>query len=721
MSALENAVSKPISRKRFLTSGLVGGALLLGIDVAVSERRARAAGAGGQVTVYVRVNPDETVTIVAPNSEMGQGTSSALPQIVAEELMVDWSKVRMELAGASTAFANPMFRAQVTGGSTAVRGYHDALRIAGAAAREMLVAAAAQKWSVPTSACVAANGVVSAGALSATYGELAALAATLPVPSAPKLTDRSQFRLIGKPVPRLDLPDKVNGKAVYGIDVRLPGMLYAAVKMAPKVGQTVGTIGAAPRGTTVVNLGNAVGVVTDTTTWQAIKAARGLSVSWVDAPQTASQDTALMAARQAALMTSGTPVRTALDKGGAPAVVGASPVKLSSTYAVPYLPHATMEVMNATVLVASDRCEMWVPTQNQMGCVATAAAITGLPSDRVTVHTTFLGGGLGRKVELDYVRQAVTLAKAVPGKPVKLTWSREDDFTHDVYRPSALCRLDGGVDANGNVTGLVSRIVSPSIGYQRGPAKYDNDPAAVDNSAVEGLSTLPYDIAAQRVEWVRDDAIVPVGFWRSVGNSHNTFFAECFLDELAAAAKRDPVELRRSLLGSNPRMRAVLDAVAQKSGWTGPLSAGRGRGVALCQAFGSYTGAVVEASGSATSLRVSRIWVAIDPGATINPDTVRAQVESAVLQGLAAALWGDMPFRAGQPMRNNFHSYKLGRLREAPPIDVTIIEGDTGKLGGVGEPALPPIAPALVNAWARITGTRARKLPLFPLAVPTTA
>ena len=721
MSSLESITERPISRKRFVTSGLVGGALLLGLDFAVSPRKAAAAGmaAGGRVTVYVRINPDETITIVAPNSEMGQGTSSALPQIVAEELMVDWSRVRMELAGAATAFANPMFRAQVTGGSTGVRGYHNALRVAGAAAREMLVAAAAQKWSVSPGACTAQNGIVTAGALSATYGELAAAAALLPPPTNPQLVERSKFRLIGTPVPRLDIPEKVNGKAVYGIDVRVPGMVYAAVKMAPKVGQTVGTVGRAPSGMTVVNLGNAVAVVTPTTTWQAVKAARSLSVTWVDAPTTAATDTTLMAANAATLMESGSPVRVALTTGDASGAIGAAAQKLTATYSVPYLPHATMEPMNATALVAADRCEVWAPTQNQAGCVATAMSVTGLPADKVTVHTTFLGGGLGRKVELDYVRQALLTAKAVPGTPVKLTWSREDDFTHDFYRPAALCKLQGGVDAAGNVTGLVSRVVSPSIGYQRNPARF-NDPTVVDSSAVEGLNTLPYGLAAQRVEWIRDPAEVPVGYWRSVGNSHNVFFAECFIDELAAAGKRDPVELRRSMLGSNLRARTVLDTVAQKSGWTTPLGSGRARGVALCQCFGSIVGEVVEVSGSASNVRVSKITVVIDCGSTINPDTVRAQVESAVLQGLAAALWGDMPFKAGQPLRTNFHQFRLGKLKEAPQIDITIIESGA-PLGGVGEPALPPVAPALVNAWAKLGSGPRRTLPLFPQAVPTTA
>ena len=715
---IDTASPRGMTRARFLTSGLVGGALLLGLDLGLTRRAARAATGDGQLSVYVRIGADETITIIAPNSEMGQGTSTALPMIVAEELKVDWSNVRMELAGASTAFANPLFRSQLTGGSTAVRGYHDSLRLVGAAAREMLIAAAAQRFGVGPSECSAAAGRVSCGGLSASYGELAADAATMAPPPDPPLTARGDFKLIGTAVKRLDIPAKVNGSAVFGIDVRLPGMLYASVKQAPKVGQTVASFSAPPRGMRVVPVPGGVAVVTNTTTWQAIKAARALNVVWADAPYTATTDTATMKARAQELMTAGTPVRVAKDVGDARAAIQAAAKVVDSTYSVPYLPHATLEPMNATALVTARSCEIWAPTQSQAGCVSTAVRVTGLPASAVTVHTTFLGGGLGRKGELDFVEQAIVVAKATPGSPVKLVWSREEDFTHDFYRPAALCRLTGGLDAQGNVTGAVTRTVSPSIGYQKNPMPYAS-PTRVDSNAVEGLSTMPYGFPNLRVEWILDDsAKVPVSYWRSVGNSYNVFFAESFVDELAAAAGRDPVEFRRGLLSTNPRALAVLDLAAERSGWTNSPPRGRARGVAIAESFGSIVAEVAEVSGSlATGIKVNRVTVVVDCGTTINPDTVAAQMESAVIQGIGAALWSDMPFKAGQPMRRNFNTFRMPKLRDAPAIETYIIESGA-PLGGIGEPGLPPIAPAIVNAVAKLTGTRVRALPIHPQAVP---
>jgi isoquinoline 1-oxidoreductase beta subunit len=375
--------------------------------------------------------------------------------------------------------------------------------------------------------------------------------------------------------------------------------------------------------------------------------------------------------------------------------------------------------MNATALVTATSCEIWAPTQSQAGCVSTAVRVTGLPASAITVHTTFLGGGLGRKGELDFVEQAIVVAKANPGSPVKLVWSREEDFTHDFYRPAALCRLTGGLDAQGQVTGIVTRTVSPSIGYQKNPTPYNTNPARVDSSAVEGLTTMPYGLPNLRIEWILDDsARVPVSYWRSVGNSYNVFFAESFVDELAAAAGRDPVDFRRGLLTANPRALAALNMAADKSGWTTAPPPGRARGVAITESFGSIVAEVAEVSGSiATGIKVNRVTVVIDCGTTINPDTVKAQMESAVVQGMGAALWSDMPFKAGQPMRRNFNTFRMPKLRDTPQIDTYIIESGA-PLGGVGEPGLPPIAPAIVNAVAKLTGTRVRTLPINPQPVP---
>ncbi|MEI8105711.1 MAG: molybdopterin cofactor-binding domain-containing protein [Actinomycetes bacterium] len=717
--------SREVDRGTFLKASFVGGAFILGIDFGALPRAAHAAASPTQLNAYIRIGTDESITIVAPNSELGQGTSTALPMIVAEELKADWSKVRMELAGANAAFANPMFHLQLTGGSTAVRGYYQALRTVGASAREMLIAAGAAKFGVNASDCVAEKGAVrvaTAGLPSsgqvATYGSLAAAAASLAPPANPPLTDRKNFQIVGTSIPRLDIPAKVNGSAVFGIDVRLPGMVYAAVKQSPKVGQIPGAIGAAPRGMKTVALPNGVAVVATTTTWAAIKAANSLSVTWIDAPSTASADTTAMKAAAAALMTGGSPVRVALNTGDAPGAIAKAAKTVTATYSVPYVPHTSLEPMNATALVTPTSCEIWAPTQAQGPCVLVAAAITGLTPDKITLHTTYLGGGMGRKGETDFVEQAVRIAKTMPGTPVKLTWSREEDMTQDFYRPASLCSLTGSLDSTGALTGISSRTVSPSIGYQKGPARYA-DPTAVDSSAVEGITTMPYALPSQRTEWILDTAPVRVSYWRSVGNSYNVFFAESFIDELAAAAGKDPIAFRRGMLGANPRALAVLDTLTAKSGWAAAPKAGHARGVAISQCFGSIVGEVVDISGSLTTgIKVNSVTVVIDCGNSINPDTVRAQMESAVLQGLGVALWGDMPFTAGKPMRRNFNTYKMPRMRDAPAIDTTIIESG-GPLGGVGEPGLPPIAPALGNAIARLTGTRLRSLPMFPQPVPT--
>jgi isoquinoline 1-oxidoreductase beta subunit len=377
---------------------------------------------------------------------------------------------------------------------------------------------------------------------------------------------------------------------------------------------------------------------------------------------------------------------------------------------VPYLAHATLEPMNATAVVRDGSCEIWAPTQGQTAAVAAAAAITGLPTSAITLHTTFLGGGLGRRIETDFVAQAVTVAMAHKGKPVKLVWSREEDFTHDYYRPSAQCRLDAGLDASGALKALDIRTVSPSIFYQRNPKVLD-DSAAFDRIAVEGLYDMPYGLEHLRVEWVRDPAEVPVGFWRSVGHSHNAFFLESFLDEVAAATGRDPFAVRRDLLAGKRRHLAVLDALERHSGWADPVPAGRARGMALSDSFGSLSAQVAEVSGTPSDPVVHRITIVVDCGTTINPDTVRAQLEGGVMHGLSAALDGEMPFQDGEPRKRNFNSYKMLRMAEAPPVDVHVIESGAA-LGGIGEVGVPCVAPALANAFARLGGVRARTLPL---------
>ncbi|MDQ2756074.1 MAG: molybdopterin-dependent oxidoreductase, partial [Actinomycetota bacterium] len=651
---------------------------------------------------------DESVTILVGAAEMGQGVHTSLAQLVAEDLMVDWARVRTEAAPADRAYANPATGSQLTGGSMSIRGYHTAMRLAGAAARDMLRAAAAARFGVDISQCVASGGVVmvTGTSSSATYGQLAASAASQPVPQSPALTPDDALRIVGHPVQRTDVPDKVRGAAVYGIDVRVPGMLHATVRHSPMVGGTVRSLGAKPAtALAVVDAGDAV-VVVARTTWDALVAARSLKTTW-SAPATASSlSSSTIAAQATTLMATGTAV-VAETVGSVGQALSGATKRVDATYDLPYLAHAAMEPLACTASVTATGCELWAPTQAPGLAAAAAAAICGLTPDKVVVHSTMLGGGLGRKFETDFVAHAVRASKAV-GAPVKVTWSREEDFSHDQYRPMAQIRVRVAADAAGAPTGLWSRVVSPSILGQRGwiPA------GAVDGQAVDGAVDLPYAVPARFVEYVRHPAAVPVGFWRSVGNSLNCFAVESALDELALATGRDPVELRLSLLADEPRVADVLRTVAAASGWGTTSPAGTARGVALTRSFGTIVAQVAEVTQpSPGRIAVTRVWCAVDCGQVVNPDTVRAQMEGGIAHGLSAALWGRMTFDKGVASPRNFDGYKMVRMRDMPRVAVTIV-ASTQPPGGVGEPGVPPVAPAVANAWARLTGIRARRLPL---------
>ncbi|MEO6703557.1 MAG: molybdopterin cofactor-binding domain-containing protein, partial [Jatrophihabitantaceae bacterium] len=576
------------------------------------------------------------------------------------------------------------------------------------AARDMLRQAAANKFGVALADCVAANGVVSVRgtANSASYGQLAGLAAALPVPANPALTPASEFRLIGKPLQRLDVPDKTRGAAVYGIDVRVPGMQHAAVVHCPSVLGTLASAGPKPAGASaIVALSNAV-VVVAATTWDAMQAARQLRPSW-NIPAAAGNLTSETISSQASqLMKSATPV-VAESVGNAPAAITGAARTIDVTYQVPYLPHAAMEPLSCTASVSAGQCELWAPTQAPGFAAAAAAAVCGISADKVTVHTTLLGGGLGRKFETDFVVQAVQAAKAV-GTPVKLTWPREQDFGHDQYRPMALMRIRAGLSTSKTITGWWDRIVSPSILFQRGwiPA------GANDSQATDGATELAYGISNRLVEYVRHPAAIPVGFWRSVGNSLNCFAVESAIDELALAAGADPIAFRLGMLSADPRSAAVLRAVAKAANWTSPPAAGRARGVALTRSFGSIVAQIAEVSSpSAGKIKVERVWCAVDCGQVVNPDIVEAQMQGGIVHGLSAAMWGRTTFERGVATPVNFDDYKVTRMRDMPIIAVTILASSQPP-GGVGEPGVPPIAPAVANAWARLTGTRKRSLPL---------
>jgi len=695
-----------VNRRQALAGlGTSASALVFGFALPLTPSPA-SAGTATSITGWIAIDIDESVIVQIGAQEMGQGIMSGLAQVAASELMVDWKKIRAHIATADPKFANPMTHGQFTGGSTSMRGFYQAMRVAGATVREMLKQAAANRWGVSVSSLTAKNGIVTdGGALTATYGGLAADAAALKPPLSPPLLGSP---LIGTSVPRVDIPGKLNGSAVFGIDVRVPGMLYASVKQCPVFGGKLPTGWTAPKvGLAVVPLDNAVAVVS-TDTWSAMRAARSLQITWALPSDAAEKDTAAVNAAAQQLMASGSPAIAEAD-GAALAAIAASPRRLDVTYSLPYLAHAYMEVLNCTVSVTPTRCDIWAPTQAPGNVQATAASLTGLPAKAIHVNTTYMGGGLGRKFEMDYVIQAIRVAMAVK-KPVKLVWSREEDFTHDQYRPMALIRVQAGLDGAGNITGWANRIVSPSILYQRWPTFLVN---GVDSQSVDGAIGLDYAFGSRLVEYVRHPVAIPVGFWRSVGHSLNAFSVESAIDELALMSGQDPLAFRQRLLAGNARGLAVLNAAAQLAGWGNAPPAGRARGIAYSVGFGSIVAQVAEISVTASSIRVHRVSCAIDCGIAINPDSVKAQMEGGIAHGLAASLWGNMTFTQGKANFSNFSRYRMLRINEMPQVDVKIVSSG-GPIGGVGEPGVPPIAPAVANAYARLTGTRVRALPFFP-------
>lgn len=722
-----DVMNTELSRRKFLTrtAWAAGGALVVGFELAPGVKWANAAvaelTAGGSFGVYVSIAPDNTVTLVCPGSEMGQGISTALPMILAEEMMIKWSDVRLQLAFAADGLKRPGGSSQSTGGSNSVRGYHSYLRTLGATVRQQMIWAASSLHGKPVAELRASDGFVLHDGTGSqwSFASLASEAATK-TPNDVTLVTKPNYRLIGTPVKRLDIPAKVNGSAVFGIDVRRDGMKYASVILAPKVGQTVKSVSTPPAGVTTVILTTGSGetlrqigvaAVTDRSTWDAINAAKALRITWNSATFTPNIDSALMKTRAENLMATGTGTLEKND-GDVAAALAAAPAsrRFNRTYSAPYLAHATMEVQNATALVTDTSCEIWAPTQTPTSALNEAISVTGLLKEQITLNTTFLGGGFGRRLSNDYVRQAVQVAKAMKGTPVKLVWSREEDFTHDIHRPASLATLDAAVDGSGALTALKVRVV---CGHSR-------------NSSLEGFvgtATAPTkDIlytypSNYRVEFVQDTIEVPLGFWRSVGHSQNCFFFESFLDEIATATNQDPIAFRRRFLASgsaiHQRANAVLDKLAVESGWNTPALGGRARGVALTMGFGdTIVGQVAEISGTSISnMKVEKVTVVVDAGSVINPDTVAAQMEGSIIEGLGAALHNSMTFRQGTPDHRNFDTYRMIKMSEAPRIDTFIIESGAA-MGGIGEPGLPPIAPAVANALAKLNGTRLRSMPL---------
>lgn len=699
-----------LTRRRFLQAG-AAGALVLGFHLPLGGRYAAAQDAESAelVNAWLRIDPDNTITIRVPSSEMGQGVYTALPMLVAEELAVDWQQVRAEMAPVGPQFSNRMFNMQATGGSTSVRWSFEPLRRVGAQAREMLRQAAAERWDAALDDCRAEAGhIVHTDGRRLSYGELAGAAAELDIPADVPLKPAADWQLLGTPAPRLDTPAKVTGEAGFGIDVQLDGLLVATVKACPVFGGTLKSVDKAPamavKGVRqVVTLGDAVIVIADGY-WPAKKGLDALQPEWDAGVNVDNSSVKIRELLQAGLDADEAAV--ARDDGDAAQALEDAASTLEAVYSAPLLAHATMEPMNATVAIGDDGVDVWAPTQSPGLIPGMVAQMLEREPDQIRVHTTFLGGGFGRRFEMDFISQAVVAAKAAQA-PVKLIWSREEDTRHDFYRPASMVRLRGGLDAEGKVSALHARIASPSI-FSRVFPNYIQD--GVDASSVEGFHDSPYAPAGMRVEYAMRDVGVPVGFWRSVGHSQNAFFMESFIDELAHAAGRDPLDLRRDLLAGKNRHLRLLDRLAALSGW-GRAPEGRFQGLALHESFGTLVGQVAEIeSPSDGRIKLHKISCVVDCGTVINPDTVRAQVESSIVYGLTAALYGEITIRDGAVEQGNFDNYRMLRLARMPAVETEIIaEGDS--LGGIGEPALPPAAPALANAWFAASGQRIRDLP----------
>jgi CO/xanthine dehydrogenase Mo-binding subunit len=699
-----------LDRRDFLKLGAAaGGGLFLGVYLpgqGAETLEAATAHAIGplQPNAFVRVDTDGTVTIWSARADMGQGVRTALPMIVADEMDADWETVRIVQADAHP----DKYGSQMTVGSSSVRrGAWMRLRQAGASAREMLIAAAAAEWGVAASTCRTERGRVlhDASDRSLGYGALAEAAAALPVPQDPEFKDASEFRLIGTSPPLVDTALKVTGKAGFGMDVRLTDMRFATVVHCPVFGGSVGSVDATealevPGVREVVQVSQGVAVVAGDT-WAAFKGARALDITWNtgDFSMNSEEITGYL---EGLTESSGVVAR---DDGAADAALGQAASRVEATYEAPFLAHATMEPMNCTADVRSDSCEVWAPTQNPQGTQRTAAQITGLPIERVTAHTTYLGCGWGRRSSTDFVRDAVETSIEV-GAPVQVVWTREEDMQHDFYRPASCSVFEGGVDADGHVNALKIRVAATPIGGgRRGGGN------GVDRNSVDGMANMQYRIPNVFIDYCRPDLPVPIGYWRSVGPSQNTFMVESFIDELAHAGGRDPFELRREMLEHYPRLKHVLEVAAEKAAWDTPLPAGRARGIAVVEDKGGLVAQVAEVSVSDGEVRVHRVTCAADCGQVIHTGIVEAQIEGCIVGGLTAALYGEITLDDGRVTQGNFHDYPMLRMREMPEIDVHIVESRE-EPGGAGEPALPPIAPAVANAVFALTGTRIRRLPI---------
>jgi isoquinoline 1-oxidoreductase beta subunit len=707
-------VAPKINRRSFLASvAAAGGGLALGFEIPFAAAETGAAD-HAEITAWIVIQPDDTVIIRVARSEMGQGSSTALPMLLAEELECDWSKVRHEfVAPHENLRRRRAWGDMSTGGSRSVRNSQDLLRRAGATAREMLIGAAAAQWNVPTSECQAANSVIThaSSGRSLRYGEIAEAAAKIKPPPKVQLKEPKDWKLIGTPQKRLDISDKIQGKTIYGIDVRVPDMLHAAIAHCPVFGgklisvdeQTiVGRKGVRK----IVKLEDAVAVVADSW-WQAKSALDQLAITWDEGANGNVSSSAISNFLRDGLASNDGGLGR--EEGDIAAGFARATNRVEADYSVPFLAHATLEPQNCTARVTADKVEVWAPSQNGEAALAAAAAAAEVHPSKVVVHKMMLGGGFGRRgVVQDFVRTAVLIAKQVP-RPVKVIWSREEDTRHDFYRPAAMARMSAGLDASGTPAAVRVRLTGNSILGTLFPERVVE---GVDKHFQEGfLADMPYAFDNYHVDYAMRNTHVPVGFWRSVNHSQNAFFRECFLDEMAHAAGRDPYMFRRKLLDEKPKHLAVLDAVAKQAGWDAAAPAGRHRGIALQEANNSYMAAVIEVSVDNGKVKPHRVVCAIDPGYAVNPLTIDMQVESSVVFGLTAALYGEITIKDGRVEQSNFDDYEMLRMAEMPKVE-TIIMPSGGFWGGVGEPVVALVAPALCNAIFAATGKRIRWLPL---------
>jgi isoquinoline 1-oxidoreductase beta subunit len=704
------------SRRSFLkTSAAVTGGLLMAVNLPGTLGQAMAAGTVSTPNAWVHIADDNSITILSAHSEMGQGVHTSMPMLVAEELNVDLSQIKVVDAPPGAAYVNALLGAQITGGSTSVRGSWEKLRVAGAQVREMLVSAAAAEWKVDRAQIKADKGMlIGPNGKKATYGAMAAAASKLPVPEKPAIKDPKDFRIVGKRTKRLDTPAKTNGTAEFGIDVKLPGMVYATIVQCPVIGGKVKSFDGAqakamPGVQAVVQVSDGVAVVADSW-WRAKKAAEKLSIQWDEGAVASISDASMLEGNRAAAK-SGKVIPIIASKGDVAKAIGGAAKVLEAEYITPMQSHSPLEPMNFTAHVQGNKALLIGPTQFQQGAHGAVAGALGLKPEDVTLKTTYLGGGFGRRLELDFVVQAAEISKAV-GKPVKLVWTREEDMTHDYYRPMGVNNVKAGLDASGMPVGVHFKVTSQSITQRAfGLPKETLDPFMAE-AAVTG-----YNVPNTQHDLVIHDTGFRVGYWRAVSHSMNAFANESFVDEMAKAAGQDPYAYRMNMLEGKPRYANVLKLAAEKAGWGKPVAKGRARGIALMEGYDSYMAQVAEVSlNKDGSVKVHKVTVAADVGHMVNPDTVEAQLQSSIIFGMGAVLKHQITMANGRVKESNYNTYEPVRMHETPQIDIVLVKS-TEKPGGIGEPGTAVAAPAIANAVAALTGKRVRRLPLTADAI----